>query len=168
MTTRLDEINDLFAYDRWATRRVLDAVAAAGAEAYGRELVSSFPSIRDTLVHMLAAHWVWLQRWKGVSPTGQPEGWAGMDLDALAVAWSAVEAEQAGLLAGLSEGDLDRVLDYRDTRGREFSQPLWQLLRHVINHATYHRGQVVSLLRQVGAAPPSTDMVAFHREGAQP
>jgi uncharacterized damage-inducible protein DinB len=164
MPTRLDEIRDLYAYDRWANRRILDAVAALDAEAYGRELVSSFPSIRATLVHALAAQWVWLRRWKGSSPTGMPEGLDDMDFDALGAAWSAVEAEQGHFVAALSEEDLDRVLDYRDTRGRAFAEPMWRLLRHVVNHATYHRGQVVTLLRQVGSVPPATDMVVYHRE----
>lgn len=160
---RLDEIRDLYAYNRWANKRVLDAVAALDVEAYGRALMSSFPSIRDTLVHALSAEWVWLRRWKGTSPTGMPEGWAEMGFDELRSAWSAVEAEQGHFVAGLTVEDLDRVLAYRNTRGDEFAQPLWQLLRHVVNHATYHRGQIVTLLRQVGATPPSTDMVLFHR-----
>ncbi len=164
MTTRLDEIRDLYAFERWANCRVLEAVGALDPEAYGREVVSSFPSIRDTLVHALSAQWVWLRRWKGTSPTGMPEGWAGMAYDDLAAAWASVEAEQGHFVAGLSEADLDRVLSYQDTKGRPSAEPMWRLLRHVVNHGTYHRGQVVTLLRQVGGAPPSTDMVVYHRE----
>lgn len=160
---RLGEIRDLYAYHRWANGRVLDAVLALDAEAYGRGLVSSFPSIRETVVHALSAEWVWLRRWKGRSPTAMPVGWAEMPVDELAAAWSVVEAEQGHFVAGLGSEDLDRVVEYRDMRGDAFAQPLWQLLRHVVNHATYHRGQIVTLLRQVGAEPPSTDMVLFHR-----
>jgi uncharacterized damage-inducible protein DinB len=166
MPTRLDEIHDLFAYDRWADRRILDAVDALDAEAYGRALVSSFPSVRDTLVHALAARWVWLRRCTDTSPAGMPQGWQGMGFEALGAAWQEVDAELAAFLAGLAETDLDRTLAYRDTRGRDFAQPLWQVLRHVVNHATYHRGQLVTLLRQVGAEPPATDMVVYHRERA--
>jgi len=167
MTTRLDEIRDLYAYNRWANARVLQVVRGLNEEAYGRKLVSSFPSVRDTLVHALAADWVWLRRWQGTSPTGMPEGWEGLGAHELAAVWASVEAEQESFVAGLSEDDLDRVVAYRNTRGDAFAEPLWQLLRHVVNHATYHRGQLTTLLRQVGAAPPSTDLVAYHRERAR-
>jgi uncharacterized damage-inducible protein DinB len=164
MPTRLEEVQDLYAFNRWANRRMLDAAAALDAEAYARALVSSFPSIRDTLVHMLSADWVWLRRWKGTSPDGMPEGWQGMPFDRLLDAWAALEAEQGHFVAGLSEEDLDVPLAYRNTKGEAYAQPLRELLRHVVNHASYHRGQLVTLLRQVGAEPPATDMVIWHRE----
>lgn len=162
-TTRIDEIRDLYAFNRWANGRMLDAAAALDADAFTRELVSSFSSVRDTLVHGLSAEWIWLRRWKGTSPTEMPEGWEEMDLERLTAAWAAVEAEQGHFVGGLVEGDLDRVVEYRNWAGELSAQPLWQLLRHVVNHASYHRGQVATLLRQVGAEPPATDMVLYHR-----
>jgi uncharacterized damage-inducible protein DinB len=165
--TRLEEIRDLYAYERWANHRILDAVAAVPPEAYGRALASSFPSIRETLLHMLAASWVWLRRWKGSSPSARPEAWDDLAYEGLRDAWSDVEAEQERFVAELAEDGLDRVLEFRDVQGRAHTQPLWVLLRHVVNHSTYHRGQVVTLLRQVGGSPPSTDLAAYyyHRSG---
>lgn len=162
--TRLEEIRDLYAYERWANRRILDAAGALPPEAFGRELVSSFPSIQDTLLHALAASWVWLMRWKGSSPSARPDGWEALGFEPMREAWAEVEAEQERFISSLTEADLDRVLRFKDVGGRDHAQPLGVLLLHVVNHGTYHRGQVVTLLRQVGGTPPSTDLAAFHYE----
>ena len=162
--TRMDEIRELFAYDRWATDRLLEAASGLGDEALRRDLRSSFPSVLATFVHILSSDWVWLRRWNGESPTGRPEGWDVSSLDAVRARWAEVRAERDALLAGLGDHDLERALDYRNTAGREYRSTMAQMLRHVINHATYHRGQVVTMLRQLGATPPATDLIAFHRE----
>jgi len=161
---RLEEIKDLYAFDRWASKRVLDAVAALDDEAREGDVISSFPSIRKTLLHMLAADWIWLRRWKGEAPTAMPEGWPEMRFDALRIAWAELEAERTEFVGGLTAEDLDRPLTYRDMKGDTYTQPQWQLLRHVVNHGSYHRGQVATLLRQVGAKPTSIDMALYHRE----
>lgn len=162
----LPEIRELYAYDRWANRRLLHAVAALSPEAFARDLGSSFPSVRDTVAHVLAAEWVWLRRWKGTSPTGTPEDWDLSTLEAIRTRWREVESEQEAFVSDLEDEDLRRVVSYRNTRGEPFESTLAQMLRHVVNHSTYHRGQVVTMLRQLGAEPPSTDLIQFYREDA--
>ena len=66
----------------------------------------------------------------------------------------------------LTQQDLERVIRYKNLTGEEFSNPLWQILHQLSNHATYHRGQIVTLLRQLGAKPVSTDLIVFYREQA--
>ena len=69
-----------------------------------------------------------------------------------------------GLQARLRR-ELDRVIEYRLMSGKAGASPLWQLVAHLVNHATYHRGQVTTMLRQLGVpAPKSTDMITFFRE----
>lgn len=160
----LSEILELFAYDRWANRRVLDAAGALPDEDYIRDLGSSFPSVRDTLEHILAAEWVWLSRWRGVSPTRLRADWDPVMLHALRSRWAAFEDDQAEFLSRLTDSRLREPVAYRQIDGRAFEQPLWLLMRHVANHSTYHRGQVVTMLRQLGAEGVSTDLVAFARE----
>jgi uncharacterized damage-inducible protein DinB len=162
---RAQEIQELFAYDRWASRQLLDGLAAVTPETLTKDLGSSFPSIRDTLAHLIGAEWIWLRRWKGTSPRAMPEGWGGSGLADLRARFDEVGAEVREYVAGLSEPDLDRVVHYETLKGEAFSSPLWQLLRHVANHSSYHRGQVVTMLRQVGAKPPSTDLVLWYRKG---
>jgi uncharacterized damage-inducible protein DinB len=64
----------------------------------------------------------------------------------------------------LTQQDLDRVIRYKAFSGDEFSNPLWQSLHQVSNHATYHRGQIVTMLRQLGVKPVSTDLIMYYRE----
>jgi uncharacterized damage-inducible protein DinB len=63
-----------------------------------------------------------------------------------------------------SEHDTQRIVTYKDLKGNEYSQPLWQMMQHLVNHSTYHRGQVVTMLRQLGAKPIGMDLVVFYRE----
>jgi uncharacterized damage-inducible protein DinB len=162
----IPEILDLYAYNRWANDRVLDAAAALTPVELDRDLKSSFPSVRETLAHILTAEWVWLSRWNGVSPGGPPAGWDLSTLDGIRGRWSEVERERAALLASLDDDALERTIDYRNTKGEPFSSPLVHLLRHVVNHSSYHRGQVVTMLRQLGHAAPATDLVIYHRQTA--
>jgi uncharacterized damage-inducible protein DinB len=162
---RAAEIQELFAYDRWANRRILDAVSRLAPEQFTRDLGSSHPSVQATLAHLLAANWIWLERWLGRSPGGLPEaGWDVDTFEALRAKWDEVEGVRHGFVEGLADADLERDLVYRNTRGDQFAQPLWQTLRHAVNHASYHRGQVVTMLRQLGAEAVSTDLVLFYRD----
>lgn len=160
----LPTIRELYEYNRWANGRVLDATSRLSTEEFTRDLRNSFASVRDTLVHILGAEWIWLSRWRGVSPRGAPEDWADSTHDQLRARWREVEADQAAFLASLTEDALDRIVSYTNTRGRPFANPLAALLLHAVNHSTYHRGQVTTMSRQLGAQPASTDLVLFYRE----
>jgi uncharacterized damage-inducible protein DinB len=163
--TRLDELRELFAYDRWANARLLDATAKLPIEQLDREMGNSFGSIHGTLGHILGAHWVWLSRWLGDSPTGFP-AWDVSTHALLRERWREVEAKQKEYLDALGEADADRMIPYTAFNGAAFENPFAELCRHVINHATYHRGQVVTMLRQLGVEPPATDLIRYYRERA--
>ena len=158
-----NEARELFAYNRWANQQVLSAVQPLGAEEFVRDLKSSFPSIRDTLVHILFAEWLWLRRWNGTSPRAQPAGWSTLDYPQLVVRWREHEAEQTACFAQLTDARLAQPLAYVTTRGESFQAPLHQLVRHVANHSTYHRGQVTTLLRQLGRSAAPSDLVLYDR-----
>lgn len=164
----IGEIRELYAYNRWANHRLLDAASRLGPEAFTKDLGSSFPSVRDTLAHILAAEWIWLERWRGRSPTGPPDAWDLSTPDAIRGAWAEVERDRQAFLAGLDDAAPGREIAYRNTGGEPFEQPLGQMLRHVVNHSSYHRGQVVTMLRQLGAEPPATDLILFYRERGSP
>jgi len=160
----VQEIRELYEYNRWANRRALAAAARLSPEDFTRELGSSFPSVRATLAHIVSAEWIWLSRWQGTSPSGVPESWDLSTIDALQERWEEVAREQEAFVAQLTDEALLRDISYHTTRGDHYRTPLWQLLRHVVNHSTYHRGQVTTLLRQLGAEPASTDLILFYRE----
>lgn len=159
-----EEMRSLYAYDRWADRRILEAAAALGDEELNRDLDSSFPSVRATLAHILGSEWIWLSRWRGHSPTGLPDSWDLATLDALRERWEEVEEEQRAFVEELDDDDLPRIVSYRTTDGTPHHHPLGILLRHVVNHSSYHRGQITTMLRQLGAEPVSTDLIRYHRE----
>jgi uncharacterized damage-inducible protein DinB len=157
-------VHRLLDYHYWARDRVLAAAGTLTPEQYARPLGSSFPTVRDTLNHVYFAEWIWYRRWQGDSPTGPP----GVDLpDAtrLRAAWAGQEAALRAFFEGIGEDGLGRVIEYRLLNGQPGAAPLWQMVAHVVNHASYHRGQVTTMLRQLGATPPqSTDLIAFFRE----
>ena len=161
------DVRLLYEYNRWANARVLDAAAALTPGQFTKDLASSHRSLRDTLAHILAAEWVWLMRWKGTSPKAllDPAGFP--DQGALRARWAEFEREQSDFLDTLNEESLAAVVAYVNTRGEEWRYPLWQMLQHVVNHSTYHRGQAVTLLRQLGAEPAPTDFLVFFDEAGQ-
>jgi uncharacterized damage-inducible protein DinB len=160
-----EEVRSLYDYNAWANRRILDACAALSDEQFSRAIVSSFPSVRDTLQHIFGGEYLWLERWHGRSHSSIPPAEAA-SLSALRSRWEKIDADLLGFVRGLSAADLDRAITYRNTEGREFSNPLREMLQHLANHSTYHRGQITMMLRQLGAAPLATDLMVFYRERA--
>jgi uncharacterized damage-inducible protein DinB len=156
----------LIDFHYWARDRVLAAVDALTPEQYERPMGNSFSSIRDTLNHIYQAEWIWYSRWNGVSPTSFPADQL-PDVATLRARWSEIERNVRAVLVAAGEPGLSRIIEYRLMSGKEGASPLWQMVVHVVNHATYHRGQATTLLRQLGAVPPkSTDMIAWFRETA--
>ena len=158
------DVRELFEYSEWANAQVLDAAARLSDEEFTRGLGSSFPSVRDTLVHLLFAEWVWLRRWRGESPRATLDPADFPDAESVRARLAEVARERAQLVAGLGDGDLERVVAYVNATGERWRYPLGRMMRHVVNHSTYHRGQVVTMLRQLGAGAPSTDLLYYDDE----
>jgi len=154
----------LLDYTVWANHRVMRAAATLDPDDYRRDLKASHGGVRGTLAHMMGAEWIWLERWKGLSPAHFPDEGEFADVVALRDRWSAIEEHRRSWLESLRPDALAENIDYRDMKGNPWSQPLWQLVQHTANHATYHRGQVVVMLRQLGAKPAVTDMVFWDRK----
>ena len=157
-------VHHLLGFHYWARDRVMSALEALTPEQYARPMGSSFSSIRDTMNHIYQAEWIWYQRWNGISPSGFPKDEL-PDLAALRAKWSELEGNIRAYLDDAGDAGLDRVIEYRLMSGREGVSTLWQMVAHVVNHASYHRGQVTTLLRQLSAVPAqSTDMITYFRE----
>ncbi|MFN2387485.1 MAG: DinB family protein [Thermoanaerobaculia bacterium] len=156
-----EEIRSLYDYNRWANRRILGAAAGLPPARFLEDRSSSFGSLRDTLVHILGAEWVWLRRWDGESPPAYPDAGDFPTVEALTSRWKELERGQSSFFDRLSDGALDRVVAYTNAAGERWRYPLRQMLQHVVNHSTYHRGQAVTLLRQLGRTPPGTDLLLY-------
>jgi uncharacterized damage-inducible protein DinB len=155
---------ELYAYHRWANRRLFDVAAALGEEACGGAIGMhfSFPTLRRMFSHIYGADAVWLARWKGASPAALP----GADIATMAdlrETWDALEREQRAFVDALTPADLRREVQYKNTEGTPFHTPLGVLVRHVANHATHHRSEVATMLTTVSGSPPDTGLVAWYR-----
>lgn len=158
------DVRSLFAYNEWANARIFSAAGKLDPEVFVAPRGSSFSSIRDTIAHITMSEWVWLRRWRGESPSAPPEWEWLQEAAALTRKLGEVEADRAAFLKELSDDDLPKPLAYRNIKGEEWSQPLVDQLVHVVNHSTYHRGQIATLSRQAGFAAPATDLIVFKRE----
>jgi len=154
-------------YTRWADARMFDAVAKLSPEQFTKDLGSSLKSVRDTVVHLASAQWIWLSRWTGTSP---PAMWTAADFPTAASVrekHAALAEERASHVAAQTPESLARLCNYKNLKGDPMAFPLGQLMLHAVNHSTYHRGQVTTLIRQLGAQPVSTDLVIYYTELAK-
>jgi uncharacterized damage-inducible protein DinB len=161
---RVDEANELFRYNAWANRVLFAAVSAVPAAEYLRDLKSSHGGIHGTLAHLVWAEALWLARWQARPNPAVPQG---KDLHSLAdvrARWKEIEAQRSAWLAGFTDERLDGTVKVKPTTGGEYLHTYRQMFRHLINHSSYHRGQVVTMLRQLGHTPPSTDLILFYRQ----
>ena len=158
----LETVRLLYDYTRWADARMLDAVSSLSPEQWTKDLGSSLKSARDTVVHIASAQWIWFTRWKGESPTAM---WTSADYPtqgSIRERWQSLSAQVASFVAQQSEESLKQPLPYKNLKGQPMTYPLGHLMLHVVNHSTYHRGQVTTLMRQLGAQPVSTDLVLYY------
>jgi uncharacterized damage-inducible protein DinB len=165
----LPTLRTLVDYHYWARDRLLDGVSVLTPEQFTRDMGGSFRSVRDTCAHIYAAEWAWYSRWQGTSPTALLPPDQFPDVTSLRQQWSEHETLMRTFLESLGEAGIHRVFQYTLINGQPGATVFWPMLQHVVNHASYHRGQVTTLLRQLGAAPPkSMDLIAFYRLRAMP
>jgi uncharacterized damage-inducible protein DinB len=156
-----EDIQLLYRYNRWANATVFKAVTPLSAEELSRKLGGSFPSIRETLVHIMGAEWIWLRRWKGVSPPALLNAAEFPDLGSIKARWPEIENEQMDFVAQITDASIRDPLKYVNLKGQSYQYPLGRTMQHLVNHGTYHRGQVTNFLRQLGAQPVATDLLVY-------
>jgi uncharacterized damage-inducible protein DinB len=140
-----------YAYNAWANGRVVDCLQKQNV---------SDEKILSVFGHLMAANFIWLHRIKGL-PKSEYELWGKYDLSLLN---KMVEEADAQWTAFINETDqFDRVLKYTNYVGQYFENNVQQIMIHLVNHGTYHRGQVAMLLRQKGFEPVNTDFITYDR-----
>jgi uncharacterized damage-inducible protein DinB len=160
----IHEIHTSYDYLAWAHERTMATVFELTSEEFTCDLSPGPRSVRDTLVHMMSSEWLWLSRWHGVSPGARLDPEAFPTPEAVEERWRRIRAELQRFLGQVREPDLLRPLPYVSTEGEERRLPLACAMEHVVNHATYHRGQVAALLRRLGKEPLATDLVLYYLE----
>ena len=169
----LIDITQLFKYTEWANELAIDAAAKLSDDKLRMDVCISHRSIFETLLHMAGAEWIWLERWHGRSPA-KADAWSQWtpqscpDLAALTDKWSGLADHRWKYLSELDEKTLASELPFKLLSGDPSSMRLVDQMRHVANHATMHRGQVVGMIRQLGIDPPSTDLLFYLRREISP
>jgi len=159
-----DDAARLLEYNVWANHRLMRAAATLSVDDFKRDaLAASHGGVRGTLAHILFAEWLWLERWKGVSHTRGIDEGEFADVVALRDRWTLIEGHRAEWLRGLRDDGLGETIRYQTTAGVPYEAPLWQLVQHVVNHSTYHRGQITLMLRALHVRPVATDLMLWDR-----
>src|SRR5215469_13811772 len=159
-----EQIQQLYDYNVWANHRTLTAAEKLSPEQFTRPVASSFSSVCDTLAHICGAEWIWLERFQGRSPSSLPDLAQLQNVKSLREHWLPQEQRLLGFVRELTQSALEREFEYKTLKFGAHRNPLWQSLLHLVNHGTYHRGQVTTLLRQLRAEPVLTDLIYFYRE----
>jgi len=161
----LADLQLLLDYHYWARDRMIAALELLTPEQYDRDLGNSFKSIRATAVHVYAAEVAWCLRWHGTSPPALLSVDEFPDVATLRSAWAEHEQKMRTFIAAQGEEGIARVIDYRTFAGVAGRNSVRAMLPHIVNHGSYHRGQITTMLRQIGATPPkSMDLIGFYRE----
>lgn len=153
-----------FDFTAWASRRLVQAAADLSEEELTRDFKHADKSVLGTLVHTFAADRVWLARVQGNVPSRFLDPARDMHLSVLQTDWPAVHAGWAGFLKSQTNETLAQNISYKDLKGNSWQTPLWQIVLHVVNHASHHRGQVSAMLRAMGHTPPGVDLIFYYRE----
>jgi uncharacterized damage-inducible protein DinB len=149
-------------YTAWASQRLLDGAAQLTPEELTRDFKTADKSVGETLVHIFAGDRIWLQRIHG-NPQSvfiEPED---RDFERLREAWPALHQRWKQWATPLTDQQALTNLSFRDMKGNPYEQPFWQIVLHVVNHGSHHRGMVSGFLRSMGHPPPPLDLIAFYR-----
>jgi uncharacterized damage-inducible protein DinB len=162
-----NDLQSLYEYNRWANARVLKSVSGLSDEQLMRDLAGSYRSVWDTLVHIIWAEWIWLVRWKQIAPKATIDVTALSNLDSVKAKWSEIERDRTEFIERLTDESLENVISYVNAKGETWEYPLAHMMQHVVNHSSYHRGQIATMLRQLGVEPLPTDFLVFFDVGGR-
>lgn len=152
------------AYNVWANSRILEAAAKLTEQQLHQEIISSFPSVYKTFVHLMEVENVWWERLQLVERPTSP-GWFSGSFEELSKRWIALSQQWESWIQNANEVNITHVFAYQNTKKEQFKQPVYEMLLHLFNHQTFHRGQLVTMFRQLGLdkiAP--TDFIVFSRK----
>ena len=161
----LPVLREMLDHNYWARDRQLQTCAVLSEEEFLRSVGGSFPSVRDALAHLAGVEWLWLERWRGRAPRAVPGPDQYPTLAAISELWRTVERDMRDYLAGLTEETVAEAMTYVNMRGQEWSYSRWRMFLHLMNHQSFHRGQVTAMLRVLGHAPPPVDFLVAHDMG---
>ena len=154
----------MFEFVRWADQQMLAASRSVPDEAYFKDQQISIGSIHKLLVHCMAAQWIWLSRWRGESPPRIENHEDYPSRDSVLLRWPLVHSALTDFLGTQTPKSLARDIQYRTSKGELYALPLGDLMLYVIDHSTYHRGQLNTMIKKAGG---QTANVSYHHYALQ-
>lgn len=164
MTVSLEVLQHHVDYTIWASQRLLNAVTGLSTEELSHDFGTADKTIAGTLAHLYMADKNWLARLQQGTSASQRRKAEDDRLESVLPQWTETQKEWKRWASQLSTEAPDQIVEYLDFQSRQWAHPVWQILLHVVNHATHHRGQVSGFLRALGKTPPPLDFIAFVRE----
>lgn len=153
-------LQTLYEYNYWANHRYLKAAQGLSPEQFTRRQGHSWDSVQGVLVHMMSSEIMWPARWRGGSP-GFLDPADFPTCASIIDRWAEVEKDMREFLGQQSEDSLQKKLSYTNTKGETFTLPLWQMMAHVPNHNTHHRGELAAMFALMSASHPEEEVVQF-------
>lgn len=154
-------LRSLWEHHWWSFEQFLDEVSALDEADFRRDLNISYGSVHGIAAHLVGAEIVWLRRVRDGESVARVPGTEELpDLASIENAW---EESRAGWQRVFAEDDLRRVIHYRNTKGQEFSDPLWRVMAHLVDHGATYRGLLIAALRLLGRKPPATGLITYAR-----
>ncbi len=151
-------------YTAWASARLVDAAGQLTPDELTRDFGSADKSVLGTLVHVFAADRIWMARIAGDPPAKFMEPERDMHLSVLQNVWPPLLKKWQEWVSTLSSDSVEAVIAWKDLKGNSFEMPAWQIVLHVVNHGTHHRGQASGFLRALGKVPPPLDLARYYRD----
>jgi uncharacterized damage-inducible protein DinB len=155
-----DDFASLYAYNRWADRLILDACRQLTPEQYAAEPIPGWSSVRSSIVHIAVVTEGWLRGFGGENVVDMPTEAELATVDDAERWLDKAYRNFDDLAPSLTPENLSTPRTFSG-RGRTAVLPPWAVLRHIVNHSTYHRGQVAAKLKRLGVEPPMTDLIMW-------
>jgi len=148
-------------YNQWAVQHYIKAAEQLDLVQFKRNIDSSFSCIHETLGHMLWVEELWYERWQGhfFNKTFNPADYP--TLEFINQHLKEIHTKQINLLESFESATANRRISYVNIQGETWEYDLVQLVQHLMFHSAYHRGQLATMLRQLGKVPPKTDYLVF-------
>lgn len=158
-------LKQMAAYNVWASQKILEVINALTEEKQKADMPSSFTSLYKTVLHMWDAESVWWQRLKMHERLIVPSENFNGSMQDVSNGLLAQSALWKDWVENSTDMALEHVFQYYNNKKELFKQPVWQMVLHVFNHGTYHRGQLINMLRQLGMDKlPQTDFIIWSRK----
>jgi uncharacterized damage-inducible protein DinB len=162
MTNLLDQLR----YNHWANLRLMDATSELDKDRFIKNMDSSFPSVQETWIHIIWAEELWLHRWQGRTFTTELSTEDYTNIESIRKNLENLAAKQFQILERCNRGDENKMISYENFQGKKWEYSLRQMVQHMVFHSVYHRGQITTLLRQLGVIPPGLDYLIYVDESS--